>query len=417
MSDREVGACREGVVVISRLRIGIIAPEFPPEVGGMQTMALQIALHIAKSHEVVVCTRGSLRTEGYGFTVLANLCGKTNRDLIALNRIDVDVWLAMNAGYVAIAKILHKPLIAYFHGNDFLNPWVVSTPFLLRLLSRFPVGSMAWSEKRRDYARKKMRAGVASALKILTNSSNTKSLICQRYPHQQDVVICPPGVNSMFFQNYAKRDVDTSVLTLLTVSRLEKATRRKNIEGVLRALALLKTTLRVRYSIVGDGDDRQTLTELSDNLSLSDCVTFLGRVSDEDLLELYRKADLFVLPAKASPLDVEGFGIVYLEANACGVPVLCSAAGGATDAVIDGQTGIVLESAYPDQIAEGILRFARFSGAFKTDQLRSFASNFTWEIAAARIEAQILSSLETFRACGPANLPGNLAPNTCMYNT
>jgi phosphatidylinositol alpha-1,6-mannosyltransferase len=112
---------------------------------------------------------------------------------------------------------------------------------------------------------------------------------------------------------------------------------------------------------------------------------------------------LFVLPAKASATDVEGFGIVYLEANAAGVPVLCSATGGATDAVIDGYTGIVLASGDPNQIAEGILEFARSRENYQADQLKQFASNFRWDIAAGRIEAQILNSFESISPKKPAN--------------
>jgi phosphatidyl-myo-inositol dimannoside synthase len=237
-----------------------------------------------------------------------------------------------------------------------------------------------------------------STVKVLTNSSNTKALIHDYYPQYRSVFVCPPGVDDRFFQDGLASDQDPSVLKLLTVCRLQKESRRKNVAGVLKALASFRGKLKFTYSIVGDGDDLENLRALSNKLGLVDQVKFLGRVSDHDLLQLYKCASLFVLPAKSSAVDVEGFGIVYLEANAVGVPVLCSAAGGALDAVIDGQTGIVLLSSEPDRIAEGILRFVRSRAIYQADRLRQFASNFRWEVAAAEIESQILSSLDSLAA-------------------
>jgi glycosyltransferase involved in cell wall biosynthesis len=356
----------------------------------MQVMALRIASHLSESHRVIVCTTKAPRPNYGDFQVLNNLRGRTEEDVRALNRVDVDMWLAMNAGYVSIAKKLSKPLVAYFHGNDFLNPWVVSTPVLMKILSKMPVIGRAWYGKRRNLARKKIGLGIRSTAKVLTNSTNTQALIRECYPQFGDIALCPPGVEDKFFQYRNGSASNGSVLKLLTVSRLQKATRRKNVSGVLHALALLKENLHFAYSIVGDGDDLENLKKLSDDLGLSDRVIFHGRVSDDDLLRLYRWADLFVLPVKSSPVDVEGFGIVYLEANASGVPVLCSAAGGAVDAVVDDRTGIVLSGAEPHEIAEGIQRFVASRANFQTDSLREFARDFSWEIAAGRIESRIL---------------------------
>src|SRR5262249_21620374 len=329
------------------------------------------------------------------FEVLPNLRGITKSDVGTLRRVDVNIWLAMNAGYAAVAGQLRAPVVPYFHGNDFLKPWVVSTPFVQRLLSKFPIIRDKWRDKRREYDRARIALGIASTVKILTNSRHTKELIHSNFGPSHPVFVCHPGVDDRFFQASIPARRDDGVLRLLTVSRLERATRRKNVAGVLEALSALKQTLPFNYSIVGDGDDLESLRELCKKLGLAEQVNFLGRVSDAELLGLYRSADLFVLPVKALSADVEGFGIVYLEANAAGVPVLCSVAGGATDAVVDGETGIVLRSAEPGDIAEGILRFAHSRGNYHPDRLRKFAANFIWELAAARIEGQLLGGLSS----------------------
>jgi phosphatidylinositol alpha-1,6-mannosyltransferase len=386
---------------VNKLRLGIIAPEFPPELGGMQIMALHIATHLAKSHHVIVCTTRAPRPEYGEFQIFNNLRARTEADVDALNRVDVDIWLAMNAGYAAIAHKLSKPVLVYFHGNDFLNPWIVSTPFLLKVLSKIPRVGKFWYAKRREYAGEQIRKGITSAAGILTNSSNTRELIRRNYPQCVDIAVCHPGVEDKFFQTASgSSDEKRSPLRLLTVSRLQRGSRRKNVAGVLKALAILKGRLSFTYSIVGDGDDLGDLKKLSSELGLADRVIFHGRVVDRDLLHLYQTANLFVLPVKASSVDVEGFGIVYLEANASGVPVLCSAVGGAVDAVIDGQTGIVLSSSEPDEIAAGIERFCSSRTSYAPDQLRTFASQFTWKIAAERIESQILAAFDAIPGRG-----------------
>ena len=107
------------------------------------------------------------------------------------------------------------------------------------------------------------------------------------------------------------------------MSRLSQYTRRKNVDGVLEALALLGREAEVCYTVVGDGDDRGRLENRARELGVERRVEFRGSLGQQELLEAYRRADLFVLASRASRSDVEGFGIVYLEAAASGVPSLC----------------------------------------------------------------------------------------------
>ena len=97
----------------------------------------------------------------------------------------------------------------------------------------------------------------------------------------------------------------------------------------------------------------------------------------------------FVLAAKASATDVEGFGIVYVEANASGVPVLCSRSGGAVDAVRHGETGILIEGADPEGIAEGIRVFRNSSHSFDPVRIASYAENFRWRSVVGKVETTL----------------------------
>jgi phosphatidylinositol alpha-1,6-mannosyltransferase len=122
---------------------------------------------------------------------------------------------------------------------------------------------------------------------------------------------------------------------LLTVGRLAASERYKGHDRVIEALpSLIAAGHDVKYLVAGDGDDRSRLEALAHSVGVSERVRFLGAVKGEDLPDLYRAADFFVMPSTG-----EGFGIAYLEAMACGTPAIGIADGGAPDALGDGSLG------------------------------------------------------------------------------
>lgn len=136
--------------------------------------------------------------------------------------------------------------------------------------------------------------------------------------------------------------------TLLTVARLVP---RKGVDAVIRALARLDTA--IEYRIVGSGPDEPRLRALAAAEGVSERVTFLGRLDDAALAREYQRCALFVLPARRTPdRQLEGYGLVYFEAAAWGRPVLAGRSGGEIDAVVDGVTGVLVDGASVNQLAE-----------------------------------------------------------------
>ena len=128
---------------------------------------------------------------------------------------------------------------------------------------------------------------------------------------------------------------------LLTVGRLHGGERYKGHDRILRALPDLTAEFsEIIYVVAGDGDDRARLERLACRVGVHRHVRFLGRVEDDDLADLYRAADLFVLPSTG-----EGFGIVFLEAMASGTRALGLASHGAMDPLGDGRLGVACEKA------------------------------------------------------------------------
>ena len=106
--------------------------------------------------------------------------------------------------------------------------------------------------------------------------------------------------------------------------------------------------------IAGDGDGRPSLELLAGQLGVRDSVRFVGHVPDDDLPDLYRAADLFVMPSTG-----EGFGIVFLQAMASGIPVIGGDGDGGRDPLRDGRDGALVSSREPCAVARAIGRELR----------------------------------------------------------
>ena len=139
---------------------------------------------------------------------------------------------------------------------------------------------------------------------------------------------------------------------LMTLARLPSFERYKGIDEVLEVLpGLLKREPRLAYVVAGEGDDRPRLERKSNRLGLKDKVIFTGLLAESEKADYFRLADAFVMPGRG-----EGFGFVFLEALACGVPAVGSQVDGSREALRDGELGELVDPADPGSVSEGILR-------------------------------------------------------------
>jgi phosphatidylinositol alpha-1,6-mannosyltransferase len=183
---------------------------------------------------------------------------------------------------------------------------------------------------------------------VFANSHNSARLLTRNWGvPEAKVRVVYPGVDAQRF----RPDVDGAALrsrvagpgdvVFLSVGRLQ---RRKGHDLVLQALARLRGRMPgVRYVIVGDGPHQHQLEADVQALGLSDIVHFAGPALAEDLPAWYAAADVFVMPNRSDGVDFEGFGIVFLEAAAAGLPVIGGRSGGVPEAVEDNVTGRLID--------------------------------------------------------------------------
>jgi phosphatidylinositol alpha-1,6-mannosyltransferase len=146
----------------------------------------------------------------------------------------------------------------------------------------------------------------------------------------------------------------------------------------------------VKYIIVGLGDELANLQQLIADLRVSNNVMMVGRVSDQDLPSYYAACDVFVMPNREIDGDIEGFGMVYLEAAAAGKPVIGGESGGTRDAILEGITGLRIDGNSLSNVSAAILTLL-----LDTDKSRQMGENgrrwvqreFAWESVVERTRA------------------------------
>jgi len=173
---------------------------------------------------------------------------------------------------------------------------------------------------------------------------------------------------------------------LLTLGRLVQ---RKGIDNVIEALSQVKNVYdKFIYLIVGKGPDKDRITSLVKNHDMEDNVKIVGYAKDSELPTFYSACDMFITTPREIGGDVEGFGIVYLEANSFGKPVIASRTGGVIEAVLDNQTGILVDQGDIQQIRDAILKLLRNDSLRKSlgdNGRKRVKDKFQWELQVKKL--------------------------------
>lgn len=194
---------------------------------------------------------------------------------------------------------------------------------------------------------------------VIANSRHSKDILLQRWGLSDDrVTVMHPGVDTSQFTpapadpGVRQRLGWSNRRVILTVGALQK---RKGQDMMIRALPAIRARCRdVLYAIVGEGWERPYLDQLVAEHGVGDIVQFRGVPADTELIECYQQCDLFALPNRQVGWDFEGFGIVLLEAQACGKPVIAGMSGGTSETIEPSETGLLVSCQTPEPLVDAV---------------------------------------------------------------
>lgn len=202
----------------------------------------------------------------------------------------------------------------------------------------------------------------ASAL-VIANSRHTETLVHSLAPSARVAVIHPGVATDAFIFPEEELEHQRTLygftpddVVLVTVGRLEA---RKNHANVLKSIRrLLDSGLQLKYLIIGAGEEEKNLRILVKDLCLDEVVKFTGILTDHERSLAMALADIHIMPSIKHGQMIEGFGIVFIEAAAAGIPSIAGNTGGQAEAVMDGKTGLVIDGTNMDAIIVAIRQLA-----------------------------------------------------------
>ncbi len=286
--------------------------------------------------------------------------------------------------------------------------WILPHGFLAVIVKKFfgvPVVISAHAGDvfplKKPFFRLAARWALKCADAVTANSTATRNAIGGVV--DVPVSVIPMGVDLKLFSSSSasaaaairkRYGVGKSGKMLLFVGRLAE---KKGVTYLISAMkAVAKAFPNCKLVIVGDGPERKSLQQQSQQLDLSDNVVFAGSVPNNELPAYYKAADAFVLPSiVARSGDTEGLGVVLLEAVAAGCPVVASNVGGIPDVIINGKTGLLVEQKNPQQLAAAITNLLSSSQLKKrlvAAARKHVAKGYSWEAVAEQF-SKLISQL------------------------
>lgn len=368
----------------------VVTWNFPPRQGGIENLIANLCHRLRKTHPLYVITSFAasasdqedwvFRPQWSGF-ISFFLYAFGKGCLLLWQKPEIKVILGGSALVIPLvlllAKAFRRKAIVHVHGSDLVYP-----SFLYQNLC------VRW---------------IGHCDRLVANSNFTASLAEIKKARRHAIHVIPPGVDTESFALIKAKDAERKMglggrKVLLSVGRL---VRRKGIKEFLeRSLPRIVAEIPDLCFVIAGENPTDSLIHHEDvlgeiktivrDMGLQNHVRLLGWVSDDDLARIYQVSDLMVLPALSTNDDVEGFGIVILEAAAAGKPCVATRAGGIPDAIEDGKSGILVEPGDYELISQTIVTLLRddqtrrVMGEYAQRRVRE---NFGWPFIIGKYEA------------------------------
>ncbi|MFN6538452.1 MAG: glycosyltransferase [Nostoc sp. EkiNYC01] len=232
--------------------------------------------------------------------------------------------------------------------------------YVVKLITGIPYWVVAHGLEVWDIESKMTKLALQKADKVISVSNYTRQRLLQETNiDAEKIVVLPNTFDAKQFQikpkpNYLleRYNLRDEQPVILTVTRLGRMAKYKGYDKIIHALVKVRSHIpNVHFILVGKGDDVPRIKTLVNSLNLQDSITIAGFVPDEELCAHYNLCDVFAMPSKG-----EGFGIVYLEALACGKPVLAGNQDGSIDPLAEGKLGCLVDPDSVEEIADNLIQ-------------------------------------------------------------
>jgi phosphatidylinositol alpha-1,6-mannosyltransferase len=322
------------------MRVLLLTPDFPPAPGGIQLLMSRLAANLRDAEvRVVTLAHEGLSPrapEGVG-VVSAGHQGSQNNKVsnLRLNAFGLAIGLRFRPDVVISGHAVTAPAAA-----------------ALKAVTRARVIQYLHADEARQRPRL-LSFAVRRADAVVAVSGHARGLALAAGCDGDRIRVIYPGVDApeAVTGERSKRP------TLVTVARMQMAY--KGHDVIIRALPAIRADVpEVRWVVIGEGRLRPELEALAEELGVSEAIDFAGHLDDAERDRRLQAAHVFAMPSRLPPggRGGEGFGIVFLEAGAHGLPVVAGSVGGALDAVSDGETGLLVDPTDEEAVANAIVR-------------------------------------------------------------
>ena len=375
---------------------------FPPQVGGISRFMAEVASALGPDH---VCSLTGVATSG---TTNHSRGPAVYRypSIVGPSRMTKAAGWAAALLQIMIRERPQVVILASVDDSHFglwLHRWF-RMPFIV-----FAYGNEILETINEGHQRQQLALRVAN--RVLATSKYSAGVAEEAGAKPGRIEVLFPGCDIDFFRPMrSRKDLREKLLgarhnhrVILTVGNLVS---RKGHDMVIRALPdLFRRVPDLVYLIAGDGPYRGELEALARDLGVFDRLAFVGRVPEADLPDLYALCDVFVMVSRArvEENDVEGFGMVLLEANACGKPVVGGRSGGMSDALVEGVTGLLVDPLDLEDITEALARLLTdqdLATRFGEEGRLRVVRDFQWP----QIGRRLLSILNAVQREGPKKI-------------
>lgn len=368
-----------------------ITNDFGPRAGGIETFVHGLIQRLPKGSVIVYTSAQSSAAEfdanwlqEYGVEVIRDrsqillptprvlkICQRIIRER-KLSRVAFGAAAPLGVMARAMRKAGAQKIVALTHGHEVW--WAKVPPF------SFAIRYMSKEIDAITYLGNYTKGEISKAL----SKSDTNKLV--QIAPGIDVDHFVPTDSSQLRAQLGLTDKSV----IISVGRL---VHRKGQDKLISALPQIRAAIpSVHLVLVGVGPHQKYLEKLAAKLEVADCITFIGRINYADLPNYICLGDIFAMPSRSRffGLEVEGLGIVYLEASSCGLPVVGGKSGGAPDAVLVGETGVVVDGTNTFEIAEScieLLNNPELCAVMGANGRAWIIESWRWEIWASRYAA------------------------------